>query len=127
MYYVEYALKLMKDAWKRGVALKTTADVANFVEWHVHDEFVLSVGPKRLLMHKHLATAQPSMIVHKPPHRVHKALKLHCGCGGDRKGGGGGGDGSISYTVSIKSRRKVKKDDIIQHHPYKYAAEIAQS
>ena len=42
---LEYALTLMKDAWRNRRAPKSTGEISDFVERHVHKEFVLTVAP----------------------------------------------------------------------------------
>ena len=90
----------MKHAWRDGTAPKCTAEVSDFVERHVHDNYVLTAGVKRLPVHRHLLHVERPTILRKPPHTVHKTLR------------GGGGE------------RKV---DRISGHPYKHAATIASA
>ena len=91
----------MKHAWRNGTAPKCTAEVPEFVERHVHDNYVLTAGVKRLPVHRHLLHVQRPTVLRKPPHTVHKTLR-----------GGVGGE---------------RKADRISGHPYKHAATIASS
>ena len=86
----------MKHAWRNGTAPKCTAEVPQFVERHVHDNYVLTAGVKRLPIHRHLLHVERPTILRKPPHTVHKTLRVG---GADRKAA-----------------------DRISGHPYKHAA-----
>ena len=92
----------MKHAWRHGTAPKCTAEVPEFVERHVHDNYVLTAGVKSLPIHRHLLHVERPTILRKPPHTVHKTLR-------------GGG------------QRKAPPPDRISGHPYKHAAAIASS
>ena len=92
----------MKHAWRNGTAPTCTAEVPEFVERHVHENYVLTAGVKSLPIHRHLLHVERPTILRKPPHTVHKTL---------RKGGG--------------EMRKVA--DRISGHPYKHAATVASS
>ena len=109
-YVVDYALNLMKRAWRNGTAPTCTAEVPDFVEKHVHDNYVLTAGVKRLPVHKHLLHVDKPTILHKPPHMVHKVLK----------GGGGGGGPTSSSSSSSQTTRRAR--DRISNHPYKHVA-----
>ena len=74
-YVVDYALNLMKRAWRNGTAPTCTAEVSEFVEKHVHDNYVLTAGVKSLPVHKHLLHVDKPTTLRKPPHTVHKVLK----------------------------------------------------
>ena len=91
----------MKHAWRNGTAPKCTAEVPEFVERHVHDNYVLTAGVKRLPVYRHLLHVERPTVLRKPPHTVHKTLR---GGGGERKAA-----------------------DRILGHPYKHAATIASS
>ena len=67
----------MNHAWRDGTAPTRTLDVPDFVERHVHENFVLSMGPKQLPKHRHLEGTKPPLIVRNPPHRLHKSLTLN--------------------------------------------------
>ena len=92
----------MKHAWRHGTAPKCTAEVPEFVERHVHDNYVLTAGVKSLPIHRHLLHVERPTILRKPPHTVHKTLR--------------GG-----------SQRRAPPPDRISGHPYKHAAAIASS
>ena len=96
---------MMKHAWRNGTAPTCTAEVPDFVEKHVHDNYILTAGVKSLPVHRHLLHVDKPTILRKPPHTVHKALK-----------GGGGGAQTTRMTR-----------DRISTHPYKHAAAIASS
>ena len=64
----------MKQAWRDGTAPTRTLDVPDVVERHVHENFFLSMGPKKLPTHRHLEGKKPPLIVRNPPHRLHKSL-----------------------------------------------------
>ena len=98
----------MKRAWRTGTAPTCTAEVPEFVEKHVHDNYVLTAGGKSLPVHKHLLHVDKPTILRKPPHTVHKVLK------------GGGGPSSQTTT-----NRRIR--DRISGHPYKHAAAIASA
>ena len=104
--FVDFVLKVMKHAWRNGTAPTCTAEVPEFVERHVHDNYVLTAGVKPLPVHRHLLHGEKPTILRKPPHTVHKALK----------------GGTTSSTQTIKKTR-----DRISGHPYKHAAAIASS
>ena len=91
----------MKHAWRDGTAPKCTSEVPEFVERHVHDNYVLTAGVKSLPVHQHLLHVEKPTVLRKPSHTVHKTLR-----------GGGGGE---------------RKADRISGHPYKHAARIASS
>ena len=95
----------MKHAWRNGTAPTCTAEVPNFVEKHVHDNFILTAGVKSLPVHRHLLHVDKPTVLRKPPHTVHKVLK------------GGGGATSISSQTTTRRTR-----DKISSHPYKHAA-----
>ena len=97
----------MKHAWRNGTAPTCTAEVPNFVEKHVHDNYILTAGVKSLLVHRHLLHVDKPTVLRKPPHTVHKVLK----------GGGGGGATSMSSQTTTRRAR-----DRISSHPYKHAA-----
>ena len=120
LFSVEYALKLMKRAWRDGTAPTRTLDVPDFVERHVHENFAVSMGPKPLPRHKHLEGTKSPLIVRNPPHHVHKSLNLNKSSMGTE-----GGDATSNH-IKIKGRRAVKKDNKLQHHPYAYAAKHAK-
>ena len=101
----------MKRAWRTGTAPTCTAEVPEFVEKHVHDNYVLTAGVKSLPVHKHLLHVDKPTILRKPPHMVHKVLK-----------GGGGTTSSSSQTTTTRRTR-----DRISGHPYKHAAAIASA
>ena len=90
----------MKHAWRNGTAPTCTAEVPNFVEKHVHENFILTAGVKSLPVHRHLVHVNKPTVLRKPPHTVHKVLK----------GGGGSSSGG----------RRAR--DRISSHPYKNAA-----
>ena len=98
-------MKLMRHAWRNGTAPRCTAEVSEFVEKHVHEEFILTAGVKSLPVHRHLMHVEKPMILRKPPHTVHKALK---------------GGGTMSQTIN-------RTRDKILVHPYKHAAAVASS
>ena len=106
--FVDYALKLMKHAWRNGTAPTCTAEVPNFVEKHVHDNFILTAGVKSLPVHRHLLHVDKPTVLRKPPHTVHKVLK-----------GDSGGGGATSMSSQTTTRRTK---DRISSHPYKHAA-----
>ena len=108
----------MKQAWRDGTAPTRTLDVPDFVERHVQENFVLSMGPKQLPKHKHLEGTQPPLIVRNPPHHLHKSLTLNKSTMGK--------ESATSNQIQIKGRRAVKKDSKLQHHPYAYAAKVAK-
>ena len=85
----------MKHAWRTGTAPKCTAEVPDFVERHVHENYVLTAGVKRLPVHQHLLHVEKPTVLRKPSHTVHKTLR------------GGGSE---------------RKADRISSHPYKHAA-----
>ena len=89
-------MKVMKHAWRHGTAPTCTAEVPEFVERHVHDNYVLTAGVKSLPIHRHLLHVEKPTILRKPPHTVHKTLR-----------GGGGSE---------------KKWDRISGHPYAIAS-----
>ena len=93
----------MKDASRNGTAPTCTAEVPEFVEKHIHHEYVLTAGVKSLPVHQHLLHVEKPTILRKPPHTVHKTLK----------------DATSSHTI--------KTWDRISGHPYKHAAAIASS
>ena len=97
----------MKHAWRNGTAPTCTAEVPDFVEKHVHDNFILTAGVKSLPVHRHLLHVDKPTVLRKPPHTVHKVLK---------GGGGGGGASKSSQTTTRRAR------DRISSHPYKHAA-----
>ena len=98
-------MKLMKHAWRNGTAPTCTAEVPDFVEKHVHHNYILTAGVKSLPVHRHLLHVDKPTILRKPPHTVHKVLKS----------GGAGGTSSSSQT-----NRRTR--DRISSHPYKHAA-----
>ena len=100
----------MKHAWRNGTAPTCTAEVPNFVEKHVHENFILTAGVKSLPVHQHLLHVDKPTVLRKPPHTVHKVLK----------GGGGGGVGATSMSSSQTTTRRAR--DRISSHPYKHAA-----
>ena len=93
----------MKHAWRNGTAPTCTAEVPNFVEKHVHDNYILTAGVKSLPVHRHLLHVDKPTVLRKPPHTVHKVLK-------------GGGATSLSSQTGRRTR------DRISIHPYKHAA-----
>ena len=97
----------MKHAWRNGTAPTCTAEVPNFVEKHVHENYILTAGVKSLPVHRHLLHVDKPTVLRKPPHTVHKVLK---------GGGGGGGTPMSSQTTTRRAR------DRISSHPYKHAA-----
>ena len=97
----------MKHAWRNGTAPTCTAEVPNFVEKHVHDNFILTAGVKSLPVHRHLLHVDKPTVLRKPPHTVHKVLK-----------GDSGGATSMSSQTTTTRRTK----DRISSHPYKHAA-----
>ena len=99
----------MKHAWRNGTAPTCTAEVPEFVEKHVHDNYVLTAGVKSLPVHKHLLHVDKPTILRKPAHTVHKVLK------------GGGGPTSSSQITTRRTR------DRISGHPYKHAVAIASA
>ena len=107
----------MKHAWRNGTAPTCTAEVPDFVEKHVHENYILTAGVKSLPVHRHVLHVDTPTILRKPPHTVHKVLK-----GGAGGGGGGGGGGATSSQTMTKRTR-----DRISSHPYKHAAAIASS
>ena len=98
-------MKVMKHAWRNGTAPRCTAEVPEFVEKHIHHEYVLTAGVKSPPVHQHLLHVEKPMILYKPPHTVHKVLK--------------GGGTTCSHTN--------KTLDKILVHPYKHTAAIASS
>ena len=96
----------MKHAWRDGTAPRCTAEVPGFVEKHIHHEYVLTAGVKNLPVHQHLLHVEKPMILRKPPHTVHKALK-------------------VGGTTSSHTNKTTQ--DKISVHPYKHAAAIASS
>ena len=120
LFSVEYALKLMKRAWRDGTAPTRTLDVPDFVERHVHENFAVSMGPKPIPRHKHLEGTKSPLIVRNPPHHVHKSLNMN------KSSMGTEGGGATSNHIKIKGRRTVKKDNKLQHHPYAHAAKHAK-
>ena len=102
----------MKQARRNGTAPTCTAEVPDFVEKHVHDNYILTAGVKSLPVHRHLLHVDKPTVLRKPPHTVHKVLK-----GG---GGGGGGGGTSMSSSSQTSTRRAR--DRISSHPYKHAA-----
>ena len=90
----------MKNAWRNGTAPTCTAEVPEFVEKHVHHNYVLTAGVKNLPVHRQLMHVEKPAILRKPPHTVHKALK-------------GGATSSGSANKKIRDR--------ISNHPYKHA------
>ena len=94
----------MKHAWRNGTAPTCTAEVPNFVEKHVHDNYILTAGVKSLPVHRHLLHVDKPTVLRKPPHTVHKVLK------------GGGATPMSSQTTTRRAR------DRISSHPYKHAA-----
>ena len=97
----------MKHAWRNGTAPTCTAEVPDFVEKHVHDNYILTAGVKSLPVHRHLLHVDKPTVLRKPPHTVHKVLKS-----------GGGGASSMSSSQSTTRRAR----DRISSHPYKHAA-----
>ena len=95
----------MKHAWRNGTAPTCTAEVPDFVEKHVHHNYILTAGVKSLPVHRHLLHVDKPTILRKPPHTVHKVLK-----------GGGGAGGATSSQTTRRTR------DRISSHPYKHAA-----
>ena len=93
----------MKHAWRDGTAPTCTAEVLEFVEKHVHHDYVLTAGVKSLPVHRHLLHVEKPTILRKPPHTVHKTLK----------------GGTSSHTIKTRDR--------ISGHPYKHTAAIASS
>ena len=110
----------MKRAWRDGTAPTRTLDVPDFVERHVHENFAVSMGPKPIPRHKHLEGTKSPLIVHNPPHHVHKSLNLN------KSSMGTEGGSATSNHIKIKGRRTVKKDNKLQHHPYAHAAKHAK-
>ena len=96
----------MKHAWRNGTAPICTAEVPNFVEKHVHDNFILTAGVKSLPVHRHLLHVDKPTVLRKPPHTVHKVLK----------GDSGGATSMSSQTTTRRTK------DRISSHPYKHAA-----
>ena len=88
-----------------------TAEVPDFVEKHVHDNYILTAGVKSLPVHRHLLHVDKPTVLRKPPHTVHKVLK---------GGGGGGGGGGATLMSSQTTARRAR--DRISSHPYKHAA-----
>ena len=95
----------MKHAWRNGTAPTCTAEVPNFVEKHVHDNYILTAGVKSLPVHRHLLHVDKPTVLRKPPHTVHKVLK---------------DGGATSMSSSQTTTRRAK--DRISSHPYKHAA-----
>jgi len=120
LFSVEYALKLMKRAWRDGTAPTRTLDVPDFVERHVHENFAVSMDPKPLPRHRHLEGTRSPLIVRNPPHYVHKSLNMNKSSMGTESGS------ATSNRIKIKGRRTVKKDNKLQHHPYAHAAKHAK-
>ena len=96
----------MKHAWRNGTAPTCTAEVPDFVEKHVHDNYILTAGVKSLPVHRHLLHVDKPTVLRKPPHTVHKVLK----------DGGGGATSMSSQTTTRRAK------DRISSHPYKHAA-----
>ena len=105
----------MKHAWRNGTAPTCTAEVPDFVEKHVHHNYILTAGVKSLPVHRHLLHVDKPTILRKPPHTVHKVLK------------GGAGGGATSSLSSSSSQTTRRARDRISGHPYKHAAAIASA
>ena len=95
----------MKHAWRNGTAPTCAAEVPDFVEKHVHHNYILTAGVKSLPVHRHLLHVDKPTILRKPPHTVHKVLK-GCGAGG----------GATSSQTTRRTRVRISS------HPYKHAA-----
>ena len=105
-------MTLMKHAWRNGTAPTCTAEVPDFVEKHVHQNYILTAGVKSLPVHRHLLHVDKPTILRKPPHTVHKVLK------------GGAAGGATSSSSQTTTRRAW---DETSAHPYKHAAAIASA
>ena len=98
-------MKVMKHVWRNGTAPRCTAEVPEFVEKHVHEEYALTAGVKSLPVHRHSMHVEKPMILRKPPHTVHKVLK--------------GSANMLHKNSTTRDKNSV--------HPYKHAAAIASS
>ena len=110
-------MNILKHAWRHGTAPKCTAEVPEFVERHVHDNYVLTAGVKRLPVHRHLLHVERPTVLRKPSHAVHKTLR---GGGGERRADRISGHAYKHAAASIaSSRRRIddsggEEEDIIK-------------